>query len=125
MKLNSINHVYRYVPNFMDNRKLPKEEQIVFGLKVAPMPEQDAYQNQKALNFNGNFAPDKAQEENDRLLKDLVKSKLAFIENLDIDDKLVTDLETAYREAPPELIAEVFRAVMSTAVLFLGEQKNF
>lgn len=125
MKLNSINHVYRYVPNFLNNRKLPKEEQIVFGLKVVPMPEQDAYQNQRALNINGNFAPDKAQEKNDRLLKELVKSKLAFIENLEIDDKPVTDIDTAYKEAPPELVAEVFRAVMSTAVLTLGEQKNF
>jgi len=125
MKLNSINHIYRYVPNFMNNRKLPASEQIVFGLKVVPMPEQDGYQNQKALNYNGNFAPDKAQEENDRLLKELVKSKLDFIEGLEIGDKQVTDIETFYKEAPPELVADVFRAVMSTAVLTLGEQKNF
>jgi hypothetical protein len=125
MKLNSILHVYRYVPNFLDNRKLPAGEQLVIPLKVTPMPDQDAYNNQKQLNFSM-FSPDKAQEENDRILKDLVKSKQAGeIEGAEFPEGKVTDLVEFYKVGAPEIVAEVFRAVMSSTLLSMGEQKNF
>lgn len=125
MKLNSINHVYPYVPNFLDNRKRPAVEQLVIPLKVVSLPQQDAYNNQKQLNFS-TFAPDKAQEENDRILKELIKSKQAGdIQGAEIEGKLVTDLLEFYQEGPPEVVAEICRAVMSTTLLTLGEQKNF
>ncbi len=126
MKVYSRNHTYRYVPNFLNNRKLPKEEQIVVRLRVISSPEDDAYQRE-AVNATRKFAPDKAQELNEARFNALVTEKFDGVEGLEIDGMEGKSLDYAafYAEAPPEIVSEVVRAIRSTELLTLGEQKNF
>jgi len=125
VKINSRNHVYRYTPNYLNNRQL-SQDQIVVKLKVISAPEDDAYQRE-ALHNTRMFAPDKAQELNEARLNKLIKEKFVGVEELEIDgltDKEI-DFDTFYAEAPPEMVNEVLRAIRSTEILTQGEQKNF
>lgn len=129
MKVPNRNHIYRYVPNFLDNRRLPKErigEQIVVLLRVITVPEDDGYQRE-AMNNARTFAPDKAQELNETRMNKLLEEKFDGVENLEIDglDGKPMDWATFYAEAPPEMVNEVLRAMRSIEALKAGEQKNF
>lgn len=129
MKVYGRNHVYRYVPNFLDNRKLPKEriaEQIVVKLKVVSSPENDNYQRESITNSR-TFAPDKASELNEARFHKLFNDKFIGVEGLEIEgfEGKELDFESFYSEAPPDIVTEVSRAILSSEVLTLGEQKNF
>lgn len=124
MKINSKNHVYATLPPFMNNRQLPKEEQIVIGLNVVTLPEQDAFQRE-CMAIRSDYAMDKAQELIEEKSRAIVREKFEYIEGLEIEgfDKL--DFDTFYNEAPPELVSWVVRTVMSTTELSAAERKNF
>lgn len=129
MKVYGKNHLYRYVPNFLNNRKLPKErraEQIVVRLRVISPPEEDAYQRE-ALNNVRSVAPDKAQELNEARLHKLFAEKFDGVESLEIDglEGKEIDFDTFYSEAPPDIVNEVLRVLRSSEALTAGEQKNF
>jgi hypothetical protein len=126
MKVNSRTHIYRYVPNFLNNRQLPKDEQIVVKLNVISAPEEDVYQRE-ALNNARTYAPDKAQELNEGRLNKLFAEKFLGVEGLEIDGLAGKDLDFAafYAEAPPEIVNEILRVVRSGEALTAGEQKNF
>lgn len=124
MLVNGKSHVYRYIPDFMGNRKLPEEEQIVIGLKVVPLAEFDNYQRTCMLNAK-KMSVDKAQELNEKRFNELIRSKVCFIEGLEIAGHSgEIDFETLYAEVP-DIAQEVIRVVMSTELLTAGEQKNF
>lgn len=129
MKVSNRTHIHRYLPNYLDNRRLPKariSEQIVVNLRVISAPEEDAYQRD-ALDNARTFAPDKAQELNEARLNKLFKEKFVSVEGLEIEglEGKELDFETFYAEAPPEIVSEVLRAIRSKEVLTAGEQKNF
>ncbi|OHD20430.1 MAG: hypothetical protein A2Y38_26345 [Spirochaetes bacterium GWB1_59_5] len=129
MKVYGRKHIFRYVPNFLDNRRLPKEriaDQIVIRLRGVSVPEEDAYQRE-ALNNVRTFAPDKAQEMNEARLHKLFNEKFDGVEGLEIDDLAgkEMDFDTFYAEAPTDIVNEVLRAIRSTEALMAGEQKNF
>jgi hypothetical protein len=126
MKVNSRNHIYRYTPDFLNNRQLPKAEQIVINLRVITAPEEDGYQRE-ALNNARTFAPDVAQEKNEARLNKLFAEKFVGVEGLEIDglEGKPLDFETFYAEAPPEIVNEVLRVIRSGEALTAGEQKNF
>lgn len=129
MKITNRNHIHRYTPNFLDNRRLPKErisEQIVVRMRVITALEEDDFQRE-AINNARMFAPDKAQELNETRINKLYTEKFDGVENLEIEgfeDKEL-DYPTFYAEAPPELVNEILRAFRSKEVLTTGEQKNF
>lgn len=127
MKIESKNHVYACLPPFLDNRKLPEGEQVVIGLKVVPMPEQDMYQREVMM-IRNEYAIDKAQELIEEKTRALVAGKVAYIKGLEIaginDDGELT-FEQFYNNAPPELVNWVVRAVMNTTELSHAERKNF
>ena len=124
MKVNGKSHVYDYVPDYADNRKLPAEEQIVFGLTVVPMSEYDGYQKACLLN-NKKFSVDKAQDLNQQRFHAIVESKFKFVRGLELEghNGEIT-FQTIYDEVP-ELAGEIIQVVMSTEQLTAGEQKNF
>jgi len=124
VKIKGKNHIYETLPPFMGNRQLPKDEQIVIGLKVVSLPEQDAYQRE-AMAIRSDYALDKAQELVEEKSRDLVRGKFVSIEGLEIEGIDNLDFDTFYNEAPPELVSWVVRAVMSTTELSLAERKNF
>lgn len=125
MKLKSKNHVYECLPPFMNNRQLPAADQIVIGLKVVPMPEQDLYQRE-VLQVRSEYALDKAQELIEEKTRKLISSKVAFVRGLEIEGlPPEIDFETFYNEAPPEIVNWVSRAVMSTTELSQAERKNW
>lgn len=126
MKVHGRNHIYRYVPNFMNNRQLPASEQIVVNLKSVAADEHDAYQH-ACLNATREYAPDKAQELNEARFGKLVQEKFVGVEGLEIEglEGKPLDYATFYREAPQVIVNEVLRVIMSTELLTLGQQKNF
>lgn len=125
MKIKRKSHVYETLPPFLNNRKLPAAEQIVIGLKVATLPEQDDYRS-VVSRFHSDFAVDKAEElQRDKTIE-FVGSKFVFCEGLEIEGlEGPIDFKTFYQEAPPELVNWVIRAVMSTTELSQAERKNF
>lgn len=129
MKVHNRNHVYRYVPDFLNNRRLPKEkagEQIVVKLKAVSAPEEDS-EFRESQNTLRMYAPDKAQEMNESRLNKLYASKYDGVENLEIDgiDSAEMPFDTFYAEAPQDIVREVLRVIRSTEALTAGEQKNF
>lgn len=134
MKVKSRNHVYECLPQFLDNRKLPADEQVVIGLKVVSQPERDDYQQDLLtirLNSEHNFAEDKAREMIDQQSQErsmnLFRSKFCFVKGLEIEgfEGKELDFDTFYAEAPPELVNWATRTIMSTTELTLAERKNF
>jgi antitoxin component HigA of HigAB toxin-antitoxin module len=110
----------------MNNRTGNPKEQIVIGLKVVSMPAQDKYQRE-VLQIRSEYALDKAQEMIEEKTLAMVESAFVSITGLEIEgfeDKEL-DFHTFYREAPPELVNWVIRAVMSTTELSLAERKNW
>lgn len=128
MKLKSRSHVYECLPPFLNNRKLDPSDQVVIGLKVIPMNEQDMFQRQITI-VQSEYARDKALELVEQKTKELVKGKVEYIRGLCIeginDDGADLDFDTFYAEGPPELVSWVIRAVMSTTELSAAERKNF
>jgi hypothetical protein len=129
MKVTNRSHIHRFVPNYANNRRLPKErknEQVVVRLRVITALEEDDYQRE-ALNNARSFAPDKAQEMNEKRLNALYTEKFDGVEGLEIEglEGKELDFETFYAEAPPEMVNEILRALRSKEVLTVGEQKNF
>ena len=129
MKVTNRKHIHRYVPNYMNNRRLPAEqisEQIVIRLRVITALEEDDFQR-SAMDTVRTYAPDKAQELNEARLVKLYSEKFDGIEGLEIEGLEGCSLtyETFYAEAPPEMVNEVLRALRSKEVLTAGEQKNF
>lgn len=128
MRVPSRSHIYESLPPFLDNRKQTVTEQIVIGLRVANAPEQDAYQRDRERIF-ATFALDKAQEEADKRLRDLVRDKYVFCRGLHIDgindDGHELTFDEFYAEAPPEIVGWVCRAVMTATELATAERKNF
>lgn len=129
MKVYSRNHVYRYVPNYLDNRRLPterKSEQIVVKLRAITSQEEDSdwREQQNALRM---YAPDKAQELNEARLNKLYSEKFEGVEGLEIEglEGKEIDFSMFYAEAPNDIVREVVSALRSSEVLTLGEQKNF
>ncbi len=129
MKIPNRNHIHRYVPNYSDNRRLPKDriaEQIVVRMRVISAREDDEYQRE-AMENHRTYAPDKAQELNENRLNKLYAEKFDGVENLDIEglEGKTFDFDTFYTEAPPEMVSEILRALRSKELLTAGEQKNF
>lgn len=126
MKVNGRNHVYRYVPNYLNNRQLPAAEQIVIKTKAITVPDSDAYQRD-VLNNSRSFAPDKAQELNENRYNIMVSGKFLGVENLEIEgfEGKELDFDTFYNEAPADIVNEYLKGLRSTEMLSAGEQKNF
>ena len=55
---------------------------------------------------------------------DIFRERVASIEGLEVDGKPVTDFDTFYDVAPPELVSWVMMAVYSTQILTDSEAKN-
>lgn len=125
MKINGKNHVFECLPPYGNNRKLKPEDQIVIGLKVVTMPEQDQYQRE-CLAIRADYAVDKAQELVEAKLKEVIKSKFVFVRGLEIEGVPgELDFDTFYSEAPPEIVAWVIGSCMSSQRLSESERKNF
>lgn len=126
MKVYGRNHVYRYVPNFLNNRQLPPAEQIVLLLKTITAPEQDLYERDAYTNTR-TYSADKAQELNEARLNKMFAEKFIGVEGLEIEgfEGKTLDFDTFYAEAPPEIVNDMLRAIRSGEILTAGEQKNF
>lgn len=129
MRIKSTSHVYETLPPYLNNRTLKDPaEQVVVGLAVATMPEQDAHQRE-LLMIRAEYALDKAQELMEEKLRDLVAAKFRYCRGLVIegvnDDGRDLTWDELYRHGPPELVGWIIRAVMSSTELTLAERKNF
>ncbi|OQY16385.1 MAG: hypothetical protein B6I36_10340 [Desulfobacteraceae bacterium 4572_35.1] len=127
MDFNSTNHVYRCVPPVLGIKEAydsgAEKNPVVFGLKCIPMPEvdEDVFKEAK---IRSEKTPDESQRIIAGYTKDRIKSKVAFIENLVLDGNEITDFDSFYNLAPPELVSWVCKAVYSSYVLSVHEIKN-
>ncbi len=113
MEFNGPDHVYRCIPPVLGNEK--DESPVAVGLKVVAVPEIDRLQAEcRGL----------GQEAIDKKNYEAIKSKVVFIENLKIDGQDVSDFDTFYQKAPPELVDWVTKAIFSTLHLTKAERKN-
>ena len=152
MNISSVNHVYKAVPPYLNNRELPKLmmaeiiaraegdteetwraacaeveekcEMIWFGLTGVSMPETDALDRAIAMLYNDHNR-EKAGELEVQKRLELVKKHVVSINNLQIDGKPVTDFDEFYRIAPKELVRWLCDAVHSSIALSAAERKNF
>ena len=126
MKLPGRNHLYRYIPNYLNNRKLPAVEQLVVRLRAISAPEEDAYQRD-AMKNSRMYSDDKSQELNEGRFRTLMLEKFDGLEGAEIEgfEGKEIDYDTFYAEAPADVVSEVIKVVRSTQLLSLGEQKNF
>lgn len=126
MKVQGKNHIYRYVPNYLNNRKLPASEQIVIKLQAIMVPEMDLYQR-NMLNNSRTYAPDKAQELNEKCFQALITEKFHGVENLEIEglEGIELDFDSFYSSAPSDIVKAAVSAVQSAEILSAGEQKHF
>jgi hypothetical protein len=128
MKVHNSRHVYETLPPYLNNRVLPPEQQIVLGLTVVPASEQDAFSRDRERTF-ATFALDKAQEEVDKIHRQMVQRHYKFCRGLQIegvnDDGRDLTLDELVADGPPEVVAWMSKAIHSTTELTLAERKNY
>ena len=127
MKVRGQQHVYRFVPNYLNNRQLPPGEQVVIRMRNLTIPEDDSLQREIMLNQR-KFSPDKAQELKEKRFVDKMREKFDGVEGLEIEDPTGLDLDDFdifYAHAPREIVNAFIVALRSTETLAEGEEKNF
>lgn len=113
MEFHSPEFVYECVPPVLNNER--SEEPVVVGLQVLTLPEQDAeIMAQRGL----------GAEAISRRTMALVKGKIKFIRGLKVDGQEITDFDSFYKLAPPELVSWVMSAIYRTSILSGAERKN-
>jgi hypothetical protein len=113
MEFYPIDHVYECIPPVRGNEQAA--EPVVIGLKVISLPDQDT----EITASRGLGA-----EAITKRTMDLLRSKVAFIRDLKVGGREITTFDDFYKNAPPELVGWVLRAVYSTQILSAAERKN-
>ena len=96
---------------------------VIIGLKCIPIPEvdEDVFKEAKVRSEK---TPEEAQRIIAGFTKERIKSKVVSIKNLVIDGEEVTDFDTFYDIAPPELVSWVCKVIYSSYMLSQAEIKN-
>lgn len=132
MLFKSINDIHEIVPpvsrGTVNNRQLPREEQLYFKVRGVNISDKDNLDMQAALDRN-RFTPEKALEEYHKRVCSLVKEKFVSLHNYFVEapdgPREVTTFEEFCQVAPPELVQWLFSVVMSGEALSAAERKNF
>lgn len=107
-----------------DGTPAPEEfKPVIFGMKCMSMPEIDEDAIREAQT-RGEKTADEAQRIIAGFTKSRIASKVVSIENLTVDGKEVTDFDTFYDVAPPELVSWVCKSIYSSFILSRAEIKN-
>ena len=123
MDFNSPDHVFECVPPVLGISKAPKEEQVIIGLSIVKRPEVDL-DHTAEIKARLDHTADKASEMVAEITLARIKDKVAFIRNLTVGGVEIKDFDTFYKEAPPELVQWVVKAVYSYYALSQAERKN-
>lgn len=144
MDFHDSSHVYECVPPVLDiatkwevykaqvkeweadkkNIVEPEEvKPVIIGLRCLSIPEIDE-DTLREFNERSEKSPGEAQRIIGGFTKERVRGKVVFIKNLFLDGKEITDFDTFYAEAPPELVSWVCKAVYSSYILSRSELKN-
>ena len=116
-------HIYWVAPPTNGNLAQLEENQVKIGLTCATVPDLDAEQLAQSV-----IAATEPQSKWQSLIKDrtfaLIASKFKGVKNLTIASKEVKDFDDFYHNGPPEMVAWVCKAVMSSETLTAAERKN-
>ena len=116
-------HIYWTIPPTNGNLALPKKDQVQIGLTCATVPDLDAEQLAQSV-----IAATEPQSKWQAMLKErtykLIAGKFRGVKNLTIKGEEVRDFDHFYQSGPPEMVAWVCKAVMSSEVLTAAERKN-
>lgn len=125
MKLHGNDYIYEAAPPFLDNRSQPAEQMIWFGLKAIGQRDADKIEAATVAAYN-DLARDKAAEVVQGKTLELIRSKVASINNLVVDGQPVTTFDQMYQiDACKELVQWIMGAVHSIITLSRAERKNF
>jgi hypothetical protein len=123
MKVKGQNHVYRYLPDFLDNRQRKPEEQFYVECKAFTPREKEffafAIMNIQKTAKN----PAEAAEKVNKRTFELVNAKISKVVNLEVEK--VGKIETfsdMHKHAPAEIIGDVSEAIRVGYKLQLGDQ---
>jgi len=104
---------------------LPKDEQIVIGLKDISYLEMERFQEGLSIIYS-DFAANEVPGKKNKLELELVEDKFIFAKGLEAEGyEGDLDFKKFCEIAPAELQAWVRVAVMSTSKLMEAERKNF
>jgi len=117
-----------YVPDFLDNRKLPAEEQLV--VYIRPFSNADAMKWQSQVKIikagrKGEMETNSTEVEKRIFIRHVVK-----IENFELVDPVTGAVEKCdspgvmFEKAPKELIEEILMAIQDRSVLDDGKKKD-
>ena len=123
MDFNSSDHVFDCIPPVLGITKAPEDEQVVIGLSIVKMPEVDLDQTAE-IKARLDHTPDKSSEMVAEITLARIREKVHHIKNLTVGGQAVTDFDTFYKVAPPELVRWVVKSVYSYYALSQAERKN-
>ena len=125
MELHDNEYIYEVAPPFQNNRLLPKDQMIWFGVKGISMLDSDKLE-MASVSANNDFARDKAAEIIQGKLLDMIKGKIDSINNLVVGGRKITAFDEMYRLAScKEITNWLCTVIHSTISLSAAEIKNF
>lgn len=116
-------HVYWVAPPTNGNLKQDEDKQVLIGLSCVTVPDQDGEAIAQSV-----ITATEPQSKWQAIVKDrtykLIASKYRGVKNLTIKGNEVKDFDDFYNNGPPEMVAWVCKAVMSSEMLTAFERKN-
>lgn len=108
----------------VSNRDLPPEEQFTVEVAGVTLAEQESLEKEAALDAS-RYEPTRRIDEQNKRVRDLVRSKVKRISGYCLGDEEVTDFDRWCEVADPPLVRWLFAVVTSAESLSRAEAKNF
>lgn len=128
MKFRRIDEVYEIVPpcefGGVINRELPESEMFYLRVTGISLTEQDLLEKEQALD-QSRYTPDKRIDEQQRRLRELIKSKVLSVHNYVIGDREVTSPGELLELIGRDLRTWLFAILMDADALSRAERHNF
>lgn len=128
MKFRRIDDQYEIAPpcefGGVVNRELPEEEMFYLTVSGINLTEQDLLEKEQALDMT-RYTPERRIDEQQRRLKELVKSKIKSVHNYRIGDHDVTSPAELLDVIGRDLRTWLFTVLLDADALTRAERKNF
>lgn len=123
--LKSSQHVYTYIPNYLNNRAAAPQEQFTVECKALTSRDKEDL-GLSMMSLNAMHKPAKAQELINAKTYQVIKSKVLKINNLVIEGfGQINTLDELYEHAPSEIFSELCTAIPNASALESGSTERF
>ena len=124
----SLNEGVAYIPDFLDNRKLPPDEQLVVYIK--PFSNADAMKWQAQIKITRAGRKGEMETNSTEIEKRIFIRHVVKIENFELVNPVTGEAEKCtspglmFEKAPKELIEEILMAIQERSILTEGKKKD-